>query len=78
MANGEHLRGRLHCLLAMAYTAEQVTSMLDSSFQGDSSDDDLGFDAEELDNYIRTTDGKRLGKVKCSEHMNIHDNSNIV
>ena len=45
----------------MAYTAEQVTSMLDSSFPGDSSDDDLGFDAEELDNYIRTETGQ--GKI---------------
>lgn len=32
----------------MAYTAEQVASMLESSFEGDSSDDNLDFDAEEL------------------------------
>ena len=46
----------------MAYTAEEVATLLDSSFQGaDSSDDDLGFDIELLENpqYVeRTADGK--------------------
>jgi len=60
----------------MAYTAEQVTCMLDSSFPGDSSDDDLGFDAEELDNYIRTETGQ--GKMQWTHEHTVHDNSNIV
>ena len=35
----------------MAYTTNQVVSLLDSSFQGeDSSDDDLGMDTEGLEN----------------------------
>ena len=46
----------------MAYTAEEVATLLDSSFQGaDSSDDDLGFDIELLENpqYVEgTADGK--------------------
>ena len=48
----------------MAYTAEEVATLLDSSFQGaDSSDDDLGFDIELLENpqYVEeTADGKYL------------------
>ena len=46
----------------MAYTAEEVATLLDSSFQGaDSSDDDLGFHIELLENpqYVEgTADGK--------------------
>ena len=46
----------------MAYTAEEVATLLDSSFQGvDSSDDALGFDIELLENpqYVEgTADGK--------------------
>ena len=46
----------------MAYTAEEVATLLDSSFQGpDSSDDDLGFEIEVLENSLfaeRTDDGK--------------------
>ena len=46
----------------MAYMAEEVATLLDSSFQGaDSSDDDLGFDIELLENqqYVEgTADGK--------------------
>ena len=46
----------------MAYTAEEVATLLDSSFQGpDSSDDDLGFEIEVLENPLfaeRTDDGK--------------------
>ena len=41
----------------MAYIAEEVVPLLDSSFQGaDSSDDDLGFEIEELENpyYIHS------------------------
>ena len=51
----------------MAYKAEEVATLLDSSFQGaDSSDDDLGFhihDIELLENpqYVEgTADGKYL------------------
>ena len=41
----------------MAYTAEDVVSMLDSSFHGlDSSDGDLGFEIEELENPFFTGD----------------------
>ena len=37
----------------MAYTADQVVGLLDSSFQGvDSSDDDLGMDTEGLENSV--------------------------
>ena len=43
----------LFCLLSgeMALTAEDVVTMLDSSFTGcDSSDDDLGMSIEEIEN----------------------------
>ena len=48
----------------MAYTAEEVATLLDTSFQGpDSSEDDLGLDIEVLENPLfveRTDDGKYL------------------
>ena len=51
----------------MAYTAEDVVSMLDSSFQGlDSSDDDFGFEIEELENPFFT------GDLQQGNYMYIH------
>ena len=45
----------------MAYTAEEVVSLLDSSFQGaDSSDDDLGFEIEEVLNPYYMEQGNKL------------------
>ena len=44
-------KSKLAWVLAMAYTTNQVVSLLDSSFQGeDSSDDDLGMDIEGMEN----------------------------
>ena len=41
----------------MSYTVEDVTRLLDDSFQADSSEDDLGFEAEEckLQAHIKVT-----------------------
>ena len=38
--------------MACMYTAQEVVSLLDSSFQGDSSDDDFGFEMEECVNPL--------------------------
>ena len=38
--------------MARMYTTQEVASLLDSSFQGDSGDDDFGFEVEECINPL--------------------------
>ena len=64
----EHSKQRLE----MAFTAEEVVNMLDSSFTGsDSSDDDLEMDREEMDNpFFRDTKSRMETESKLKIHYN--------
>ena len=56
----------------MAFTAEEVVNMLDSSFVGaDSSDDDLEMDTEELidPSFVEESEGRSKTKMKLQNTL---------